>query len=171
MSNRISLTNSNGLFISMIGATGQGADRSYSVVYDVSTQKVTYNSAKTFVIDHPDDSNKFLVHACLEGPEAGVYYRGKASIENGEYVTIALPAYVDKLAKNFTVHLTQIYDANKKDEHFVLKSTEVENNRFSVYGLNCKFFWIVYGERHSIEVEPEKSAVSVEGSGPYRWVK
>lgn len=171
MSNRVSLANSNGLTISMIGATGQSANTSYAVVYDVTSQKVTYNSAKTFVIDHPDDSNKFLVHACLEGPEAGVYYRGKASIENNEYVTIELPAYVEKLSTNFTVNLTQIYDADKKEEQFVLKSTEVENNRFSVYGLNCKFFWIVYGERNSIEVEPEKSAVSLEGSGPYRWVK
>ena len=38
------------------------------------------DGAKTFVIDHPDDENKYLVHVCLEGPEAGVYYRGKAEV-------------------------------------------------------------------------------------------
>lgn len=171
MSNRISISNNSGLTISLIGATGQGGDRSYPVVYDVSTQKITYSSAKTFVIDHPDDSDKLLVHACLEGPEAGVFYRGKASIENNEKITLVLPSYVEKLAKNFTIHLTQIYKEETKNQHIVLKTTEVEKNRFTVYGENCDFFWVVYGERNSIEVEPMKSSVEIQGSGPYRWIK
>jgi hypothetical protein len=37
---------------------------------------------KTFIIEHPIDTSKYLIHACLEGPEAGVYYRGKATIDN-----------------------------------------------------------------------------------------
>lgn len=171
MSNRISLTNTNGFTLSTLGPTGSNGNPSYSVMYDPSSQRVTYKTSKTFVIDHPDDSNKFLVHACLEGPEAGVYYRGKAAIENGECVRIALPSYVDKLAKNFTVYLTQIYEKDKKDQHNILRTTEVENMRFTVYGSNCKFFWIVYGERNAIDVEPSKSSVEIEGSGPYRWVK
>jgi len=168
MDRMISFSNNSGLNISYLGHTGNSG--SHPLVYNPTTKKVTYNQAKTFVIDHPENEDKFLVHACLEGPEAGVYYRGKSLIENNEYVTIVLPNYVHKLAKNFTVHITQIYDELTKNSNFVLKTTEVENNRFTVHGQNCKFFWIVYGERISIEVEPSKDSVKIEGNGPYKWV-
>jgi hypothetical protein len=154
-----------------LGPTGQSGNPSYAIVYDPQDKKVSYNANKTFVIDHPLDEDKFLVHACLEGPEAGVYYRGKASITNNEKLTIVLPTYVDQIASNFTVHLTQIYEDVNKYSAVTLKTTEVENNQFTVYGNNCKFFWIVYGERNSIEVEPLKSAVEIQGHGPYKWVK
>jgi hypothetical protein len=39
-----------------------------------------------------------------------------------------------------------------------------------VYGENGKFYWIVYGARNEIEVEPNKNDVNVNGSGPYLWV-
>ena len=29
------------------------------------------------MIDHPIDKNEYLVHACLEGHESGVYYKKK----------------------------------------------------------------------------------------------
>ena len=35
-----------------------------------------------------EDKDKYLVHACLEGPEAGVYYRGKDIIQDNEYTEI-----------------------------------------------------------------------------------
>lgn len=141
-----------------------------SLVYDVNTGAVRYTStAKTFVIDHPNDDNKFLVHACLEGAEAGVYYRGKARIENNESVTIQLPSYVEKLATNFTVYITEIYEENPKHLETILKATEVVNNRFKVCGKNASFFWIVYGERLAIDTEPSK-ATPVKGSGPYKWI-
>jgi len=169
--NVITFKNTGSLQVSSLGATGTSGDPTYPIVYDPSSQKVTYAPSKTFVIDHPTDEDKFLVHACLEGPEAGVYYRGKASILNNEKLTIVLPSYVDKLATNFTVHLTQIYEEQTKNSQVVLKTTEVENNQFTVYGSNCKFFWIVYGERNPISVEPLKSQVEVQGSGPYKWLK
>jgi len=167
--NTITIKNKGGLNLSNVGNIGEGP--THPLVYNPSSKKVTYNSAKTFVIDHPIEEDKFLVHACLEGPEAGVYYRGKTQIENNENVTIALPNYVERLAKNFTVHLTQIYEESTKNVQIMLKTTEVVNNKFTVYGSNCKFFWIVYGERNSIEVEPLKSSVEINGEGPYKWVK
>jgi hypothetical protein len=51
-----------------------------------------------------------------------------------------------------------------------LYTSEVENNCFTIYGNNCKFFWLVQGKRHDIEVEPLKSKVEVKGTGPYRWI-
>jgi hypothetical protein len=61
---------------------------------------------------------------CLEGPEAGVYYRGKGEITNNECVEVVLPHYVEKLAYNFTVQVTPIY-GNKM---VTLNASEVENS-------------------------------------------
>lgn len=56
----------------------------------VRTQ-VLQASVKNFVIDHPTKPEKNLVHTCLEGPENGVYVRGKllnrSEIELPEYWT------------------------------------------------------------------------------------
>jgi hypothetical protein len=125
-----------------------------------------YNDTKTFVIEHPNNVDKFLVHGCLEGPEAGVYYRGKHQIVNNEFVDIELPNYVEKLAKNFTIQINPIYNGKL----IMLNSSEVENNKFRVYGENSTFHWIVYGKRHDITVEPDKNSVVLKGSGPYLYI-
>jgi hypothetical protein len=141
-----------------------------ALVYNPGTGRITYNNttgAKTFVIDHPVNPEKYLVHACLEGPEAGVYYRGEGTIFNNHSVEIVLPDYVDKLANDFTVQVTPIYDPSITKP---LLTSRVVNNKFTVYGENCAFFWSVHGKRGSIEVEPTKSSVDVKGSGPYLWI-
>jgi hypothetical protein len=127
-------------------------------------------TGKTFVIDHPIDRNKYLVHACLEGPESGVYYRGEGKITNNYYATIELPCYVHKLASNFTVNITQIYD-EISEENQNLKCSRVLNNKFNVYGKNCSFYWHVFGKRLSLEVEPFKNDVNLKGEGPYTWIE
>jgi len=128
-------------------------------------------TTKTFVIDHPYDETKYLVHACLEGPESGVYYRGEGIISDNISTTIDLPYYVEKLATNFTVQVTQIYeDENSENTSVNLKCSRVKNGQFKVYGENCGFFWIVYGTRNTIPVEPLKSETDVKGSGPYKWI-
>jgi hypothetical protein len=40
-----------------------------------------------------------------------------------------------------------------------------------VYGDNCEFFWVVHGKRGTIDVEPLKTDVVVEGEGPYKWIQ
>jgi hypothetical protein len=122
---------------------------------------------KTFIIDHPTDDNKYLVHACLEGPENGVYYRGKGKIENDIYTTIQLPKYVVSLATNFTIHLSKKY--NYECNNNLSFSDIDENGEFIVYGTNCEFHWIVYGERKTLIVEPDKDTIIIEGNGPYKW--
>jgi hypothetical protein len=121
------------------------------LMYDTTTSEIACSSVssssfnKTFIIDHPDDPSKYLVHTCLEGPEVGVYYRGKGEIENNEFVVIHLPQYVSNLAYDFTIQLTHIYDG--QDKNFNLVATEVENNQFTVYGKNGKI--LLDGECHS----------------------
>lgn len=137
-----------------------------TVVHDVANNVSYYNATKTFVIDHPTNKEKYLVHACLEGPEAGVYYRGKGEIINNESTTIDLPYYVQSLASDFTVNVTPIFNGKIN----VLNSSEVVDNKFTVYGENCRFHWIVYGKRLDIEVEPMKSETNVKGDGPYLYI-
>ena len=122
--------------------------------------------AKSFIINHPTDENKYLVHACLEGPEAGVYYRGIGVITNNLSTSIELPYYVGKFATDFTIQITPIYNGKIN----LLNSSEVLNNQFIVYGENCKFFWNVQGKRLDIDVEPFKTDVDVKGDGPYLYI-
>jgi hypothetical protein len=128
---------------------------------------------KSFIIDHPLNSSQWLVHACLEGPEVGVYYRGKSRIEpNNNSTVIVLPDYVDVFASDFTVQLTPIINGNNAGGHFhkLHGASEVVNGQFTVYGEPGEFSWHVYGKRHNINVEPYKSSVVVEGNGPYKWI-
>jgi len=166
--NYIGVTGYNGSFYVKPINSSNGTS---SLVYNSSTGEVTYNSStgsKTFVIDHPVNSEKYLVHACLEGPEAGVYYRGKGIIENNDYVKVILPDYVSALASDFTIQLTPIYDGNRnKSQYF---ASEVLNNSFNVYGDNGEFYWTVYAKRNDIVVEPNKDDVILKGYGPYLWI-
>lgn len=137
------------------------------LMYDDGTKEVFANVTKTFVIDHPTESDKYLVHACLEGPESGVYYRGRGEITNGSSTVIQLPNYVNTLACDLTVQLTPIFKSNVYPN---LQSSEVSNNQFTVHGNNCEFFWLVQGKREDIETQPLKSVTEVKGSGPYKWI-
>ena len=123
--------------------------------------------SKTFVIDHPNDNTKYLVHGCLEGPESGVYYRGEGEITNHVSTTIELPDYVKNLATNFTIHVTPIYSGKELKQLYV---SRIVNNSFQVYGENCEFYWMVQGKRLDIEVEPLKAVTNIKGSGPYTWI-
>jgi hypothetical protein len=125
---------------------------------------------KTFIIDHPSNENKYLIHGCLEGAEAGVYYRGKATITDNKSVLIQLPDYVSPLATELTVELTPIYSLlTINDKTNNLETSEIENNCFTVYGKNGSFYWTVYGKKNEILIEPDKSSVEVHGQGPYKW--
>jgi hypothetical protein len=130
---------------------------------------------KTFIIDHPLKMGHYLIHACLEGPEAGVYYRGKAQInhpftkDSPCFAEVELPNYVGVFATDFSAYVTPIFDEeNDNDGHY--KVTEVQNGRFRIYGPPGRVNWIVYGSRGAIEAEPEKSKMHVNGEGPYKWI-
>ena len=149
------------------------------LLYNDTTKEVVKSSAatsafnKTFVIEHPKDESKYLVHACLEGPEAGVYYRGKAEIVY-DHTVIALPDYLDKLATDFTVNLTPIYSnfyrevSNPECRHLCCE--EVKDNKLVVHGPPCKFYWTVFGKRKDIQVEVSKDDSELKGDGPYTYL-
>jgi hypothetical protein len=67
---------------------------------------INVQSWKGFDIKHPNKKNYRLRHICLEGPEAGVYYRGRLTNSN----IINIPEYWYGLIdpETITVTLTQI---------------------------------------------------------------
>jgi hypothetical protein len=155
------------------GVTGIAGSLFYDTtnIYGASALMVSSGSAwqnvKSFVIDHPNEKEKYLVHGCLEGPEAGVYYRGIGEITNNESTQIELPHYVEDIATNITIQVTGIYE-NRCMKMY--NSTDIHNNVFHVYGPNGKFYWIVYGTRQDIEVEPFKTNKTINGDGPYKYI-
>jgi hypothetical protein len=150
----------------------------------VANAVVFYNESKTFVIEHPLHRDKYLVHACLEGPEAGVYYRGTATIlasSSSNSVQIYLAEYVEALATEFTVYVMPVLthtnmnmDKTGPHEFPCLIATPVRQGNFTVYSniTPCVFYYLVMGKRQTIEVEPRKKRVTVKGikGSPYKWI-
>jgi len=103
-------------------------------------------ATKSFDIEHPTKEGKRLHHGSLEGPEHGVYIRGKNN--SG---TIHLPDYwkglVDK--DTITVQLTAI---GKPQELYV---REIKNNRVRVAaktrGTHLNYFYFIQAERKDVE--------------------
>jgi hypothetical protein len=110
----------------------------------------------------------------MEGPEAGVYYRGTAKINVGfTFTEIYLADYVDKLAREFTVYVTPVANFNDNIRMIpTLITSRVQDGKFSVYSnvIPCEFDYLVMGKRLAIEVEREKALVTVKGAGPYKWI-
>lgn len=160
-------SNNSGFFVSPINAS---SNSNSMLTYNTNTSEISYDTNKTFVINHPTKPDSYLVHACLEGPEAGVYYRGESKIENNQSITVKLPDYVSAFATNFSIQITPIYE-DDSDENIVFRTSRVKDNSFTVHGKNGSFYWIVYGQRGKVEVEPKKTEVEVGGDGPYKYIK
>ena len=76
------------------------------LIGDITQTSGTPPGCKVFDLPHPNIKGYRLRHACVEGPEAAVYVRGKVSLDG----VIELPDYwqnfVDK--ETITVHLTPV---------------------------------------------------------------
>jgi hypothetical protein len=101
---------------------------------------------KSFLIDHPTKPGMKLRHGSLEGPEDGVYVRGKLV----DSTVIELPEYWTGLvhADSITVNLTAAAAGQQ------LYVERVENNCVYIVNetgkpVNC--FYTVYGERKDVD--------------------
>lgn len=142
---------------------------------------VEVTNVKNFVINHPQDDKRHLIHACLEGPEAAVFYRGQGQLENG-WVEVRLPDYFEALCaeEGRSVQLTSIADDPEDEWCPVLHATYPKNGRFfvglgsGVVAMDQRFWWQVTAVRKDVDallVEPLKKDVVVMGSGPYTYYK
>lgn len=116
----------------------------------------TLTSRKPFDIPHPTKKGWRLRHVCLEGPESGVYYRGRLTDNN----IIELPEYWIGLVdpESITVTLTQI--GYSQD----LIVEKIEWGRKVVIksgtGSNIDCYFLIHGER----IDGEKLIVEYEGN-------
>jgi len=105
-------------------------------------------TTKSFVIDHPTKLGKKLRHGSLEGPENGVYVRGKLDGTN----LIELPEYWTKLVDpdSITVQLTAI---DKGQSLYVedIRDNKVYVGNSDIYADEIKCFYIVHAERVDVE--------------------
>ena len=112
-----------------------------NVIGDVFVQGTLDAATKNFRIDHPTMEGYYLIHSSLEGPERGIYYRGKLKTNN----IIHLPDYWDELTDDtdITVQLTPIGNAC---QHFVKSITKKEIE----VGCDCgkpHCYYIVHAQR------------------------
>ena len=129
---------------------------------------------KNFTIDHPLYKEKYLVHACLEGPTADVMYKGYGHIAAGnDQVDIVLPQYYEQLV----VEGSGVVTLTIKGRPIARIGGEVLKDRIRVYldtnyGEDVGFYWQLVAERKgtSFEVEPKKEDVEVKSWGPYTWI-
>ena len=110
-------------------------------IYAVNLNVTGY---KNFEIEHPTKENMMLVHSSLEGPEAGVYYRGRAQSD-----TITLPDYWTGLVRDgtITVQLTP----NGSFQHLYVVSTSLSEIKIgAAEGETIDCYYIIYGERADV---------------------
>ena len=111
---------------------------------------------KSFKIQHPLDPNKYLEHGSLEGPEHGIYQRGRASGKGT--VQVDLPDYFEALSENdITVHITSripssLYVLESNSKFFIVKRTK-SNFLRNEY---IEFDYFVIGERTDIKLVIEQ---------------
>lgn len=134
-------SNNNRMFVAANGNVGVATT---SPTYNLEVNGSFAASTKSFDIEHPTKPNMRLKHGSLEGPEFGVYARGKLEDTN----IIELPDYwiglVDE--ETITVNLTPFGQYNE------LWVDKIENNKIyinSTYSIKC--FYIVYAERKDID--------------------
>lgn len=96
-------------------------------------------SVKNFRMDHPNDPNKEIWYACIEGPEAAAYERGTATLNNGErFIEFSEHFAAVANAKSMTVILTPLYTdtyglaiVEKTDKGFKVKELKSGSGNFS----------------------------------------
>lgn len=172
-----------------IGVAGSGPSARYAILWyrdgDSAPSIRVHNgpagdmvASKTFVIDHPEDEDKYLVHAAVEGPTADVFYRGEARLVDGR-VWVDLPDYFEELTVegSATVQVTPIFDF-KDAAPPVLSASRVQSGRFMVVAAPggdgyASFFWEVKAERArtQFDVEPSRKDVRLRGDGPYTYLE
>jgi hypothetical protein len=126
-------------------------------------------SVKNFQIPHPLEPEKLLVHSSLEGPEAGVFYRGEGELIGGEAV-VTLPPYFEALTQKDqrTVQLTPtggwspLYVADGvQDGQFIVR-TAAGGNPIQ------RFYWEVKAARADVPAVAVEKVKPVERSKA-RW--
>jgi len=102
-------------------------------------------AVKNFKIPHQEKPGFDLVHSVLEGPEIGVYVRGKVELDN----TIELPDYWTWLVDESTISV-QLTPIGSPVIHYVV---EIKDNKVVINSesgvISC--FYTIYAERKDVD--------------------
>jgi hypothetical protein len=115
---------------------------------------IVAGGTKKFVINHPTQPGKKLVHAAIEGPEAAVYYRGEGQLVGGR-AEVRLPEYFEALTstQGRTVMLTNV-DGFDRLAVQRMQGMQVMDGRFIVISDNAAssqaFSWEVKAVRADV---------------------
>ena len=122
---------------------------------------INVQSWKGFDIKHPNKLNHRLRHICLEGPEAGVYYRGRLTGKN----TIELPSYWEGLidVDSITVTLTQIGSSQDLIVESIDWGKVVKVKSGNGTGIDC--YYVIQAAR----IDGEPLIVEYEGETPAEY--
>lgn len=129
----------------------------------------TNTVVKTFIIDHPKDSNKYLIHATTESPHNGVEYWGTAQLDKYGHAVVDLPKYFEELTakQGRAVLLTPVRGVS------AVSATDIEDGSFRIRGrAGSSVSWLVKAIRKDVPpllVEPLKRDLDVYGDGPYKY--
>ncbi len=107
---------------------------------------------KSFIIDDPEDASRKIKYTCIEGPEAGIYFRGKGKLESGRTV-IELPSYFKSIAQDTTISV-QLTPCSLASKGMAIESIEGGKvNVGELYGGKggYEFFYTVYAARKGYE--------------------
>jgi len=129
---------------------------------------------KNFCIQHPIEENKYLIHNCLEGPTADIYYRKNVKMGKHEKdIFVELPEYFLAM-----VDLEEITVSLTSKIIFELLSWNNENKGIRIFRAGNPNYEVVIsimiiGKRKDIdiEVEPIKTRYNVNQWGPYAFVQ
>ena len=117
--------------------TGSGS----TVNFRVDNTGNIFATSKSFIVPNQTKEGYNLRHGSLEGPENGVYFRGKTTASY-----IVTPLEWEWLVDYNTV--TVILTSNCGDDVYVKK---INSTMITVGGNTCEYSYVVYGERKDID--------------------
>lgn len=158
----------NGLGPSLVTASGEVTISGSAV--NLAGSPVRINGVtKTFVIPHPDDADRFLIHGCTESPHNGVEYWGEAQLNAAGWAVVELPTYFESLTaiEGRVVLVTPVGRAGRP-----VSATTPYEGGFMIYGEPGQHVsWLVKAIRKDVPpllVEPRRDQVCVHGDDPYK---
>ena len=118
-------------------------------------------TTKQFDIKHPNKENHRLRHICLEGPEAGVYIRGRLTDSN----IINLPEYWKGLIdpESITISLTQIGSSQDLIVDTIEWGSRIKIRSGNASKIDC--YYVIHASR----IDGEPLIIEYEGKTPEEY--
>ncbi|MEW1838561.1 fibronectin type III domain-containing protein [Nonomuraea angiospora] len=146
------------------------AGTAHGIFIDDTNVFIMGSPYKSFIIDHPTDPDRWLVHACTESPHAGVEYWGETVLDDRGLAVVELPSYFEALTRKDSRAVAVNTCAPELRN---ASASYPEDGKFTIFGgPGVRVTWIVKAVRADADdmlVEPRRDQIDVHGDGPYRY--